>query len=87
MQQYDGPVRDVPAYDFLYVQDTTAIVGVTPQQVKRVYLRLWDGTETHLDIPVGDYTPATFQREVTKLVQNHLAIRNIAPPTIQVPSE
>lgn len=64
----------IPAWYITRVEDTTAIVGVTPQQVKRVHLRLADGTDTSVDVPVGDYNAATVKRLADRLANNHFEV-------------
>lgn len=76
------PTSPIPAWEYLYTQDASAIVGVTPMAVKRVFLKLFDGTETHVDIPVADYSAGAVERAANKLAQQQLEIRQIQPPTI-----
>lgn len=74
MYTNSDPPSAIPAWYIVRVEDTTAIVGVQPMQVKRVYLRLADGTDTYIDVPRTDYTAQTVKRLADTLAQNHFEV-------------
>jgi hypothetical protein len=84
VQQYDGP-RPIPAWYITRVEDTTSIVGVTPMAVKRVHLRLADGSDTFVDVPVNDYNAATVKRFADRLAENHFEVLAQRGPDITPP--
>lgn len=71
-----APVGTVPLWRITSVKDTTAIVGAMPQAVKRVFLTLFDDTDTWIDVPVESYNAATVKRMADQLSQNHMQVVN-----------
>lgn len=82
MQNY--PDGQVPLWQFVRTEDTTAVVGVTPMAVKRVHLRLFDDSDTYVDVPRDSYSAATVTRLATQVAEAHLAVVNAQAPTIGV---
>jgi hypothetical protein len=64
----------IPAWYVTRVEDTTAIVGIQPMAVKRVHLRIADGTDTSIDVPVRDYNAQTVKRLGDELARNHFEV-------------
>lgn len=79
------PPEPTPAWRIVRVDDTTAIVGVTPMAVKRVWLRLFDGSETYIDVPRDSYTAGQVAQLATALARAHFEVVSLQGPEIQPP--
>jgi hypothetical protein len=82
MQYPPEQSTQVPLWRFLRTEDTTAVVGVTPMAVKRVWIRLFDDSDTYVDVPRESYTAGHFAMLATKVAENHLAVVQTEAPTI-----
>ena len=78
------PPTSAPAWRILRVEDTTAVVGVTPMAVKRVWLRLFDGSESFVDVPRDSYNAQHVGMLANNLAQAHYEVVSQQGPEIQL---
>ena len=82
----DPSPRQVTSWKVLRVEDTTAIVGVTPMAVKRVWLKLFDGSETYVDVPRESFTAGAVAQLADDVARKHFEVVTLQGPEISLGS-
>ena len=71
-----------PAYSLIRVEDTTGPIGASFGPVKRVYIKLFDGTDTFVDVPAASYNAREVAGLATKAALAHLTVVTAPPPSL-----
>lgn len=84
----NGPSsRMVPVWEVDRIEDTTAFTaGKGAVRVKRVWYRLFDGTESYEDFPAASFDPAKISDAIDKQAQKVYAALQLKGPEIELRS-